>query len=73
MKITLEQRQRHDAHGNAPELLSEKDAEKIEEGNYSRASGLCTCSKCGTLFADHFPVIGALWLTRLCDGRLVHL
>lgn len=72
MRISLALRRRHDDLGNAPDLLSLEDAEKIDRGEYVRTSGDALC-ECGRKHREHDPVIGALWLTRLCDGRLVKL
>ena len=66
-------RNRHDDWGNCAELLTPEDAERIEEGDWMRAGGECLCGICGKQFNDHGPVLGALWLTRLCDGELVKL
>ncbi|AXQ68616.1 hypothetical protein HOU00_gp077 [Caulobacter phage CcrPW] len=72
MKIAYELRQQHDEMGNAAHLLSPGDAERINQGGYRRVAGGCTCD-CGKLYYDHPPVLGALWLTRLCGGEIVKL
>ena len=65
----------HDNLGNAEHLLSESDANRLREDNqdWFRSGGDCVCDTCGKLYYDHPPVIGALWLTRLCDDTLVKL
>jgi hypothetical protein len=69
--ISLDIRARHDDLGNCPELLDPVDAQRIKDGDVARVSGECVCSFCGKKYYDHPPVIGALWLTKLCDGLLV--
>jgi hypothetical protein len=63
----------HDHMGNAPELMSARERVKVSEGVFKRASGDCVCEDCGKLYYDHPPVIGALWLTRLCNNHFVKL
>lgn len=67
-------RSQHDYLGNAPHLLSPVDYRRIlgPRPDWNRAAGACLCT-CGKEYADHPPVIGALWLTRLCDDSLVKL
>lgn len=63
----------HDAMGNAPHLMPEEERRRVfDEGDYHRTAGGCFCS-CNRLYYDHSPVLGALWLTRLCDGQFVKL
>lgn len=71
--IDLDLRRRHDDWGNCEELLDPIDAERIDEGEWMRAAGACVCGVCGRPFYDHESVLGALWLTRLCDNELVKL
>lgn len=71
-ELAFEERHAHDFLGNAPELLEERHAWFIEEG-VPRAAGGCVCADCGKPYADHPSVVGALWTTELCDGRLVKL
>lgn len=71
--IPFDLRVQHDNLGNADHLLADEDRQKIEDGTWYRASGDCVCDACGKTYYDHPPVIGALSLTRLCDGDLVHL
>lgn len=49
------------------------DIIRVERGDYTRASHLVVCTICSCTYGDHPPVLGYEWLTRLCDGRLVHL
>lgn len=50
------------------------DQIRVEERNdWRRASHLAICSICGCEFIEHQPVTGYIWLTKLCDGRLVKL
>lgn len=63
----------HDQQGNNPYLLSEQDHHMIEEGLWTRAHGDCECVDCDLPFWKHPQVLGATWLRRLCDGRLVKL
>ncbi len=49
------------------------DMIRIELGDYTRAGGDVICDICGCPYQDHSPVVGYVWLTRLCDGRLVKL
>lgn len=64
----------HDEMGNAPHLMSETDRERVFGGapDWNRAGGGARCS-CGRLYYDHGPVVGAMWLTRLCDDTFVKL
>lgn len=64
----------HDYLGNAPSLLSPVDYRRIlgPRPTWVRAAGGCIC-ECGKEYYDHPPVIGALWLTRLCNDDLVKL
>jgi len=71
--IPFDLRMRHDAYGNAADLLSAEDASRLKDGRWRRASGDVICESCGMLYYDHPLVIGALWLHRICDGDLVHL
>jgi hypothetical protein len=66
-------RRQHDDFGNCPELLSPEDAAALDEGRWDRAGGAVVCDVCGKQYYDHPNVIGALWLTRVCDGSLVKL
>lgn len=65
----------HDHLGNAPELLAPADAARVnaDRPDWFRASGACVCEACGKLYYDHPPVLGAIWLTRLCDDTFVKL
>jgi hypothetical protein len=65
-------RDRHDGFGNCRDLLSAADADALDRGDWKRAGGTCACT-CGRSYYDHVRVLGALWLTRLCDGSLVKL
>lgn len=60
------------------------DAERIDKGDWHRASGEGICGGrvidregtrggCGHAYAEHPVVPGFEWLRRLCDGRLVKL
>lgn len=71
--IPYDIRLQHDDMGNAPHLLSAADTERLEAGDYRRASGDVVCETCGKLYYDHPLLVGALWLNVLCDGDLVHL
>lgn len=75
MLIPFEQRMLHDDMGNAPDLMSEEERERIfgDTPDWYRAGGDCVCDGCGKLYYDHGPVLGALWLTRLCDNTFVKL
>lgn len=63
----------HDNFGNAPHLLAEDDARKIENNEYRRASGEVICEFCGKPYWKHPLVLGALWLNKVCGDDLVHL
>jgi hypothetical protein len=73
--IPFELREQHDDMGNAPHLMSPVDRRRVfgDRPTWNRAGGSCLCTTCGKEFNDHPPVIGALWLTRLCDDELVKL
>lgn len=71
--IPYDLRQQHDEWGNAEHLLSPLDAGKLRDNDWRRVSGDCVCGVCGKLYYDHPPVLGALWLNRICDGNLVKL
>lgn len=73
LRIPYETFLQHDHNGNAPELRSPEDAEKIEAGDMFRASGLTLCKGCGEDYYTHPQVLGALWLHKLCDGSHVKL
>lgn len=63
----------HDSLGNAEHLMPEDERKRVfEDGDFKRVGGGCRCS-CGRLYYDHKPVLGALWLTRLCDDTFVKL
>lgn len=49
------------------------DMKRVDAGEWVRASGQVLCDKCNYPYADHVPVVGYEWLTRLCDGNLVKL
>lgn len=68
----IRQLKEHDAQGNNSLLLSAKDKELIDAGDWMRAGGECVCT-CGYKYSQHDPVNGALWMTRLCNGKLVKL
>lgn len=63
----------HDEWGNNPDLLSPMDQHMLEEGLWSRAHGDCECVDCDKPYWKHPQVLGATWLRRICDGRLVKL
>jgi len=73
MKISYDNWQRHDDMGNCVELRSPEHNTAIESGDIYRVSGACICVVCGKDYYSHQPVLGALWLTRLCNGQLVKL
>jgi hypothetical protein len=63
----------HDALGNAPELMPEDERVRVfDHGDWKRVGGGIRCT-CDRLYYDHEPVLGALWLTRLCNGQFVKL
>lgn len=68
-------RRQHDDLGNAPHLMSDDDRERVfgEAQDWLRAAGACRCEVCGREYYDHPSLVGALWLTRLCDDVLVKL
>jgi hypothetical protein len=72
--IDPELHRQHDYLGNAPHLMSPVDRVRVfgDRPDWMRAGGGCLC-KCGKEYYDHPPVVGALWLTRLCDDELVKL
>lgn len=72
MRIPYDLYVQHDGNGNADHLLSDDDRVKLDECQWYRAGGDCVC-ECGKVYYDHPPVLGALWLQRLCNGDLVHL
>lgn len=71
--ISYDLLQQHDEWGNAPDLLAKADAEALEDGRWRRAGGDCECRTCGKKYYDHPRVLGALWLTRTCSGKLFKL
>ncbi len=73
MQMSFEVYKQHDEHGNAEHLLSPEDKEKVDEGDFTRAGGDSICPVCDMPYFSHPNVVGALWLTKLCDGRLVKL
>jgi hypothetical protein len=60
----------HD-NGNAPHLLSAEDAARLENNEWERRDSRSLCQFCHKVVVDHPPVIGALWLVRMCSGELV--
>lgn len=63
----------HDDLGNAPHLMPEDERARVfDQGDWKRVGGGVRCS-CNRLYYDHPPVVGAMWLTRLCDGSFVKL
>ncbi len=63
----------HDDMGNAPQLMPEEERIRVFDlADFTRAGGGARCS-CGRLYYDHEPVLGAMWLTRLCDNTFVKL
>lgn len=73
MRMPYELYVQHDHFGNADHLLSEGDRAILDECLWYRAGGDVICEDCQKPYYDHPPVIGALWLQRLCNGDLVHL
>jgi hypothetical protein len=71
--LTQEVRDAHDEWGNAAHLLAERDRERLDTGDWRRASGDTLCEGCDRTYYDHANVVGALWLHRLCDDTLVKL
>lgn len=63
----------YDQHGNAPDLLSPKDAAALEDNDWKRADGNAICWICNSTYYLHPRVQGALWLRRTCDQGLVKL
>lgn len=71
--ISYELREQHDDMGNAPHLMPETERVRVfDSGDWKRAGGDCICA-CGRVYYDHPSVLGALWLTRLCDDTFVKL
>jgi hypothetical protein len=72
--ISPEVRRQHDDMGNAPNLMTPIDRLRVfgDRPDFSRAAPACLCT-CGREYGDHPAVLGALWLTRLCDDSLVKL
>lgn len=71
--IPFEIRIQHDNLGNADHLLSDENRTKLEAGEMIRVGGDAECEICGKIWYDHPVVIGALWLNKACDGRLLKL
>lgn len=73
--IPFELRVQHDDMGNAPHLMDPWDRVRAfgEVPVWHRAGGGCICTDCGKEYNDHPAVLGALWLTRLCDDSFVKL
>lgn len=69
--MTYDERCMHDDMLNAPQLLDPKHEALLEKG-IGRAGGGAVCA-CGNVYQDHPAVVGALWVTELCDGSLVKL
>ena len=61
-----------DDGGYHPEKLSPEDREQIENNDWHRAGGACLCV-CGLQYRQHRPLLGASFLIKLCDGRMVKL
>lgn len=71
--IPLALYQQHDEMGNAPHLMPEEERVRVfDHGDWRRVAGGIRCT-CDRLYYDHAPVLGALWLTRLCDNTFVKL
>jgi hypothetical protein len=66
-------RRQHDDLGNAPDLMPAGERVFGESQDWFRAAGACRCSVCGREYYDHPSVLGALWLTRICDDTFVKL
>ena len=66
-------RDKHDEWGNCEELLSVDDKKILDNGTWYRSSGDCVCKDCNKKYYDHPLVLGALWLSKLCNGNLVKL
>lgn len=73
MRISFDLRQQHDSNGNAYHLLSEEDRAKFDAGECRRTDQNCLCEVCGEPWWKHPPVIGALWLTKACNGEHLKL
>lgn len=73
MRVPFDLRQQHDGNGNAYHLLSEEDREKFDNCEIRRVDGNCVCEVCGKIWHDHPPVIGALWITKACNGEHLKL
>jgi len=67
----MDLRRSHDENGNNPSLLDPGDKAKIDDGDWLRAGGECVCQACGKEYRVHPPVVGAIWLLRLCGGGLI--
>jgi len=70
--LAMEEREAHDFLGNAHDLLEPGHARLLEAG-VPRAGGETSCEACGHAYLDHPSVVGALWATEICGGRLVKL
>lgn len=69
--IPLEIRNQHDEYGNAENLRDEETVKVLDENTWYRASGDCICDFCKESYWKHSSVLGALWLTKLCNGDYV--
>lgn len=55
-----------------PEKIDPAIVKRIEDGEWKRAGGGCFCV-CGNMYSEHRPILGANFLTLLCDNRIVKL
>jgi len=69
--VSLEIRNQHDEYGNAEVLRTDETVRVLEENAWYRASGDCICDICSKPYWKHHRVIGALWLTKLCNNDFV--
>lgn len=55
------------------EAISEQDKNRVAQHDWTTALGDTVCKKCKQSYWVHEHVIGARWLTRLCNDSLVRL
>lgn len=71
--MTFEERHSHNDMGTNLDLLTPEHRKKYEAFDFYRAGGGVVCTICNKLYYDHPNVVGALWLTEICNRDLVKL
>lgn len=53
--------------------VNEVDRDRVDRGDWIRASGDVPCPHCSFEYWRHPTVVGFEWLHKICTGRLVKL